>query len=173
MLELMAKADVLPDARVLENYVRLISILSEEAQLLLSVKGLDVDAGPTPDLQKLATQLQVKLRLVALSQLRPHFETLDVAMKATRPMRPIPGQRLHCVPGRDAVLAMQRIRLLLDETIKLYSGSIPRPQLKQLRYDSSLLVRYSNKDVIKQFSGVDVHPTHEQRNAWLERQREL
>ncbi|KAJ5604706.1 hypothetical protein N7510_009860 [Penicillium lagena] len=174
MLELMAKAEALPDARVLENYVRLISILSEEAQLLLSVKGLDVDAGPTPDLQKLATQLQVKLRLVALAQLRPHFETLDVAMKeATKPIRPIPGQRLHSVPGKDAVLAMQRIRLLLDETIKLYSGLIPKPQLKELRDDSSSLARYSNEDVIKQFSKVDVHPTQEQKNAWLERRREL
>lgn len=179
LFDMMRKAMVLPDPRVLQGYLSLIQTLSEDPQSLLHMRGLEMEKrSKSQTLQALGKELQAKLRLSALATLRPHVNQLHEAMGHGKPA---PRTRWNAlkngngsISGGDCVKVMSTIRLLIDETLKPeYKQFIPKDERKILMAESSMLKMYSGKDILKEFRGKLVFPTTVQRNAFREQQQEM
>ncbi|KAJ5666906.1 hypothetical protein N7462_011315 [Penicillium macrosclerotiorum] len=180
ILNLMQKAMVLPDPRVLDGYLELIQALSDSPHTLLHLRGLSGEKDKTPS--QLSTQgkkLQAELRLKALMALRPHIAQLHEAMDQGKPA---PKTRwnvathggANVIFGLGAVKLMTRVRSLVDETLNApYETFISKENRKLLKSDLPMLKKYCDRDVFEKFSKMTIHPTVAQRNAFRERALEF
>ncbi|KAJ5776819.1 hypothetical protein N7520_000065 [Penicillium odoratum] len=171
LLDLMGESLILPDPRALQGYLELVQALSQKPDLLMYLKGLEVEEGrEARTLQALGKKLQVKLNLFALATLRPHFAQLHQAMEQGR--KPTLGRwasvrNAESVSGALAVKVMARIRLMIDEVLKSeYSSFVSKTDRKVLQSESIMLKVYSDMAIIKKFSTDSVFPTQEQRSAY-------
>ncbi|KAJ5176041.1 uncharacterized protein N7482_001918 [Penicillium canariense] len=179
LLEVMHKALVLPDPRVLESYLELVQALSQAPHVLLHLRGLPKnERSKITDLKVLGKKLQADLRLAAIGALRPHILQLHEALERGKPGRTSRWGALKNgsanLSGSLAVKVMARVRTVIDETLKAeFAPFVPKPERKDLLSESKLLRTYSDKDTLKKFSTLSVHPTIEQWNAFRERQLEI
>jgi hypothetical protein len=179
LLEIMHKALVLPDPRVLESYLELVQALSQAPHVLLHLRGLPKEErSKINDLKVLGKRLQADLHLAAIAALRTQLHQLHEALQEGKPGR---GSRWDSlkngsgnIAGSLAVKVMARVRTVIDETLKSeYAPFVPKDVRKVLQSESKLLKTYSDKETIKKFSTFSVHPTVEQRNSFRERQLEI
>ncbi|KAJ5747507.1 uncharacterized protein N7511_009203 [Penicillium nucicola] len=175
LMSLMEKALILPDIRVLEGYLEMIQILSNQPSFLLHLRGLNMeDASSKSRLQDIGRKIQAKLRLVALATLRPHITQLHEAMELGGPSKnsrwsAIQNQKDH-VSGAAAVKIMSHIRLIIDDTLKdEYKAFVSKAERKTLMAESNMLKKYSDKAVIQTFRSKTVYPTPEQKRLGSER----
>ncbi|KAJ5825055.1 hypothetical protein N7447_007395 [Penicillium robsamsonii] len=179
LLALMDKALILPDIRVLEGYLETIQILSANPSVLLHLRGLDTaenskSSKPTK-LHEMGRKLQAKLRLAAVATLRPYILQLHEAMENGKPESKTRWSALQntlsdSVAGPAAVKIMARVRLVVDDTLKLdYKTYVSKTERKALEADSKMLKKYSDKDVIAAWKRKKVYPTLQQKEAARER----
>lgn len=179
LLEIMHKALVLPDPRVLESYLELVQNLSQAPHVLLHLRGLPKEERTKiTDLKVLGKRLQADLHLAAINALRPQVLQLHEALQEGKPGRSSRWGALKNgsgdISGALAVKVMSRVRTIIDETLKSdYTPFVAKDVRKVLRSESKLLRTYSDKETLKKFSDYSVHPTVEQRNAFRERQLEI
>ncbi|KAJ5938519.1 hypothetical protein N7466_001653 [Penicillium verhagenii] len=169
LMDIMGESLLLPDPRALQGYLELVQSLSQQPNLLLYLRGLEIEErreGRT--LLTLGKKLQVNLHLFALKTLRPHFTRLHEAMehgKQSPKGRWDTGVR-EAVPGPLAVKTMARIRLMIDEVLKSeYSAFLSKADRKLLRSESIMLKKYSDKAIIEKFGEGFVFSTPEQRST--------
>ncbi|KAJ5963826.1 uncharacterized protein N7479_003702 [Penicillium vulpinum] len=173
LVGLMDKALILPDIRVLEGYLETIQILSTNPSVLLHLRGLDTTEKSTTSrptkLHDMGRKLQAKLRLVAIATLRPYIHQLHEAMENGKPesktrWSAIQNTMSDAVAGPAAVKIMARVRLVVDDTLKLdYKSHVSKAERKALEADSKMLKKYSDKDVIAAFRKQKVYPTIQQK----------
>ncbi|KAJ5896397.1 uncharacterized protein N7473_005796 [Penicillium subrubescens] len=179
LLEIMHKALVLPDPRVLESYLELVQNLSQAPHVLLHLRGLPKeDRSKVNDLRVLGKRLQADLHTAAINALRPQVHQLHEALQEGKPGRSSRWGALKNgsgdISGALAVKVMARVRTVIDETLKSeYTPFVAKDVRKILQSESKLLRTYSDKETLKKFSNFSVHPTVEQRNAFRERQLEI
>ncbi|OGE53649.1 hypothetical protein PENARI_c007G09540 [Penicillium arizonense] len=176
LMSLMGKALILPDIRVLEGYLELIQILSSQPSVLLHLRGLDMEETSTRSrLQDIGRKIQAKLRLAALATLRPYTAQLHEAMEFGAPSHKtrwsaLQNQKSDSVAGASAVKVLSRIRLVVDDTLKVdYKSFVSKAERKILMEESNMLKKYSDKDVIQNFRGKTIYPTPEQKRFGGER----
>lgn len=178
LIALMDKALILPDIRVLEGYLETIQILSANPSVLLHLRGLDTEdskSSKTTRLHEMGRKLQAKLRLAAIATLRPYILQLHEAMENGKPESKTRWSALQntlsdSVAGPAAVKIMSRVRLVVDDTLKLdYKAYVSKAERKALDADSKMLKKYSDKDVIAAFKRKKVYPTIEQKEEARER----
>jgi hypothetical protein len=173
LVGLMDKALILPDIRVLEGYLEMIQILSANPSVLLHLRGLDTaenfkSSKPTK-LHEMGRKLQAKLRLTAIATLRPYILQLHEAMENGKPesrtrWSAIQNSLSDSVAGPAAVKMMSRVRLVVDDTLKLdYKSHVSKAERKALEADSNMLKKYSDKDVIAAWKNKKVYPTLQQK----------
>lgn len=176
LLDLMGKSMVLPDPRVINEYLPLIRILSDKPEQLISqLKHFGVK-GRQSNLPELGQKLQARLRMAAVVALRPHIEQLYEAMLHWKPIERdwISMRTNFFADGPVAAKTMARTRLLIDEALnKDYAPFISNEEREMLETLSKKLRMYSDKEVIEKFNDRHVYPTVEQRNAFIERQRRV
>lgn len=186
LLSLMERALILPDIRVLDNYLETIQVLSTNPSVLLTLRGLDTDEDTTPSkVRKTAglayqgLKLQAKLRLAALATLRPYALALDEAMENGKPST---GNRWTSeekdlgdrVNGTAAVKFMSRVRLVVDDTLKdQYKKFVSKADRTRLVADSKILKKYSDQKLIESFEKKNVYPTPMQRLEARERMQKF
>ncbi|KXG54141.1 uncharacterized protein PGRI_072850 [Penicillium griseofulvum] len=179
LVGLMDKALILPDIRVLEGYLEMIQILSANPSVLLHLRGLDTaenfkSSKPTK-LHEMGRKLQAKLRLTAIATLRPYILQLHEAMENGKPesrtrWSAIQNSLSDSVAGPAAVKMMSRVRLVVDDTLKLdYKSHVSKAERKALEADSNMLKKYSDKDVIATWKNKKVYPTLQQKEEARER----
>ncbi|KAJ5171349.1 uncharacterized protein N7500_004132 [Penicillium coprophilum] len=179
LLGLMDKALILPDIRVLEGYLETIQVLSANPSVLLHLRGLDTaenskSSKPTK-LHEMGRKLQAKLRLAAVATLRPYILQLHEAMENGKPesktrWSAIQNTLSDSVAGPAAVKIMSRVRLVVDDTLKLdYKTYVSKAERKALEADSNMLKKYSDKDVIAAWKRKKVYPTLQQKEEARER----
>ena len=179
LLEVMHKALVLPDPRVLESYLELVQALSQAPHVLLHLRGLPKeDRSKIKDLKVLGKRLQAELHLAAIRALRSPVLQLHEALQLGKPGRSSRWGSLKNGSGTIlaplAVKVMARVRTVIDETLKTeYAPFISKDDRKLLQSESKLLRTYSDKETLQKFKDLSVHPTIEQRNAFRERQLEI
>ncbi|EKV09627.1 Pentatricopeptide repeat protein [Penicillium digitatum] len=178
LIALMDKALILPDIRVLDGYLEMIQILSTNPSVLLHLRGLDTEDSKTskpPRLHEMGRKLQAKLRLAAIAALRPYILQLHEAMENGKPELRTRWSALQntlsdSVAGSAAVKIMSRVRLVVDDTLKLdYKSYVSKAERKALEADSKMLKKYSDKDVIATFKRKKVYPTIQQKEEARER----
>lgn len=179
LVALMDKALILPDIRVLEGYLETIQILSANPSVLLHLRGLDTTddskTSKTTKLHEMGRKLQAKLRLAAIATLRPYILQLHEAMENGKPesktrWSAIQNTLSDSVAGPAAVKIMSRVRLVVDDTLKLdYKAYVSKAERKALDADSKMLKKYSDKDVIATFKRKKVYPTIQQKEEARER----
>jgi hypothetical protein len=176
LISLMDKALLLPDIRVLDGYLETIQILSTNPSVLLNLRGLGTDEdSKTRRLQDLGRKLQAKLRLTALSTLRPYVAQLNEAMENGKPesktrWSAIQNQLADSASGPAAVKFMSRVRLVVDDTLKVeYKAFVSKAERKALEAESQMLKKYSDKQVIESFKKKTVYPTSDQKKEAKQR----
>ncbi|KAK4867728.1 hypothetical protein LT330_001238 [Penicillium expansum] len=178
LIALMDKALILPDIRVLDGYLEMIQILSTNPSVLLHLRGLDTEdskSSKSPRLHEMGRKLQAKLRLAAIAALRPYILQLHEAMENGKPesktrWSAIQNTLSDSVAGSAAVKIMSRVRLVVDDTLKLdYKSYVSKAERKALDADSKMLKKYSDKDVIATFKRKKVYPTIQQKEEARER----
>lgn len=177
LFDLMPKARILPDPRVLYGYLDFIQTLSEDPQSLLHMQGL----GQTPknqSLQALGKQLLTNLRLFALTTLRPHVKQLHEAIEQGRVTPRTRWDALkvgnNSVSGEDSNRILARVRTLIDETLKPeYTQLVPKAERKTLMAESKMLKTYSDKATIKNLRHKIIYPTRAQWAAFDTQQMEF
>ncbi|CEJ59177.1 hypothetical protein PMG11_07811 [Penicillium brasilianum] len=179
LLDIMHKALVLPDPRVLESYLELVQALSQAPHILLNLRGLPKEErSKINDLKVLGKRLQADLHLAAITALRLQVLQLHEALQSGKPGRSSRWGALKNgsgnISGSLAVKVMARFRTVIDETLKAeYTPFVPQDEHKRLQSDSKLLRTYSDKETVKKFGTLSVHPTIEQKNAFRERQLDI
>ncbi|KAJ5273150.1 hypothetical protein N7478_008275 [Penicillium angulare] len=178
IMNMMGKALILPDPRALESYVDLVRRLERLPNILMYLKGLDIDEKrEARNMQSLGKKLYVKLHLLAIETLRPHIAKLHEAVENGKPApltrwNSVAGgkEKVHSpVQGLMLVKTMPHIRLMIDELLKSeYSSFISKAERQALQSDSKLLKPYSDQATIEKLSGEVVFPTQEQRTAHRE-----
>ena len=176
LISLMEKALILPDIRVLDGYLETIQILSTNPSVLLNLRGLGTDEdSKARRLQDLGRKLQAKLRLTALATLRPYVAQLHEAMENGKPesktrWSAIQNQLADSASGPAAVKFMSRVRLIVDDTLKVdYKAFVSKAERKILTAESQMLKKYSDKQVIESFKKKTVYPTSDQKKEARER----
>jgi hypothetical protein len=176
LISLMDKALILPDIRVLDGYLETIQILSTNPAVLLNLRGLGTDEDSKGRrLQDLGRKLQAKLRLTALTTLRPYVAQLHEAMENGRPesktrWSAIQNQLSDSASAPAAVKFMSRVRLVVDDTLKDdYKAFISKAERKSLEAESQMLKKYSDRQVIEHFKNKIVYPTSDQKEEARER----
>ncbi|KAI2787608.1 hypothetical protein POX_f07981 [Penicillium oxalicum] len=179
LLQVMHKALVLPDPRVVESYLELIQSLAQAPHVLLNLRGLPKeDRRKIGDLAVLGKKLFADLHVAAINALRMPVSQLHDALQSGKPDRRSRWSTLKNgsgnVPASLAVKVMARVRTVIDEILKAeYSSVVPKEDRKALQADSNLLKTYSDKETIRKFSELSVYPTVEQKNAFRERQLQV
>ena len=179
LLQVMHKALVLPDPRVVESYLELIQSLAQAPHVLLNLRGLPKeDRRKIGDLAALGKKLFADLHVAAINALRVPVSQLHDALQSGKPDRRSRWSTLKNgsgnVPASLAVKVMARVRTVIDEILKAeYSSVVPKEDRKALQADSNLLKTYSDKETIRKFSELSVYPTVEQKNAFRERQLQV
>ncbi|KAJ5087555.1 hypothetical protein N7456_011171 [Penicillium angulare] len=178
IMDMMGKALILPDPRALESYVDLVRRLERLPNILMYLKGLDIDEKrEARNMQSLGKKLYVKLHLRAVETLRPHIAKLNEAVQNGRPAplsrwNTVAGgkEKVHSpIQGLALVKTMPNIRLMIDELLKSeYSSFISKAERQALQADSKMLKPYSDQATIEKLSGEVIFPTQEQRTAHRE-----
>lgn len=176
LIGLMDKALILPDIRVLDGYLETIQILSANSSVLLNLRGLSTEEDTKGlRLQDRGKQLQAQLRVTALATLRSYVAELHEAMENGKPEA---GTRwsnaqnkiANPIHGPAAVKFMARVRLIVDDTLKLdYKRYVSKAERKVLMAESQMLKIYSDKQVIANWKNKLVYPTADQKDAARER----
>lgn len=176
LIGLMDKALILPDIRVLDGYLETIQILSANSSVLLNLRGLSTEEDTKGlRLQDRGKQLQAQLRVTALATLRSYVAELHEAMENGKPES---GTRwsnaqnkiANPIHGPAAVKFMARVRLIVDDTLKLdYKRYVSKAERKVLMAESQMLKIYSDKQVIANWKNKLVYPTADQKDAARER----
>jgi hypothetical protein len=176
LISLMDKALILPDIRVLDGYLETIQILSANPSVLLNLRGLGTDEdSKARRLQDLGRKLQAKLRLTALSTLRPYVAQLHEAMENGKPepksrWSALQNQLSDAASGSATVKFMSRVRLIVDDTLKPdYKTFVSKTERKTLEAESQMLKKYSDKQVIENFKKKTVYPTSDQKKEAKQR----
>ncbi|KAJ5787528.1 Pentatricopeptide repeat protein [Penicillium paradoxum] len=184
LLSLMQRALILPDIRVLDGYLATIQVLSTNPSVLLNLRGLDKDEDSTSNKARkplrLADQgrkLQAKLRLAALATLRPYVLTLEEAMENGKPASQTRWDTKRnasdSIQGSAAVKFMSRVRLVVDDTLKIdYKNYVSKTERKTLQVESNMLKKYSDRQVIEKWQKKLVYPTPMQRLESRERMQQ-
>ncbi|KAJ5485213.1 hypothetical protein N7539_005201 [Penicillium diatomitis] len=176
LLQVMHKALILPDPRVLESYLELVQSLAQAPHVLLNLRGLPKEGRGKKinDLKALGKKLHVDLHVAAMGALRVPVSQLHEALQGGKPER---GSRWSAlkngsanIPASLAVKVMARVRTVIDELLKAeYASVLSKEDRKVLQMDSNSLKTYSDKETIKKFVQMSVYPTIDQKNAFQER----
>ncbi|KAJ5814434.1 uncharacterized protein N7503_001184 [Penicillium pulvis] len=174
IMDIMGKSLLLPDLRALQGYLELVQALSQQPDILMYLRGLGIEEGrEARTLRTLGKKLQAKLHLFALATLRPHFAHLHEAMERGKPLskgRWDSARNENSVPGALAVKIMARIRLMIDEVLKSeYSTFVSKADRRVLESESTMLKKYSNRDVIMRLNSQTVFATQQQRSMYRAR----
>ncbi|KAJ5334118.1 uncharacterized protein N7506_007901 [Penicillium brevicompactum] len=176
LIGLMDKALILPDIRVLDGYLETIQILSANSSVLLNLRGLSTEEDTKSlRLQDRGAKLQAQLRLNALATLRSYVSELHEAMENGKPeaggrWSNAQNRLANPIHGPAAVKFMARVRLIVDDTLKLdYKKYVSKAERKILMGESQMLKKYSDKQTIAAWKNKLVYPTADQKDAARER----
>lgn len=168
LLEIMDRSVLSPDLRVLENYLKLVKILSENPHLLMSLNGLGLEGMGSSNLSLKGHYLQLRLKMAAATALRPFLHKLNEIMEHGIAPKKARGHQAKIVKkygiqGAHALKFLNRVRLWMDEIL-----SVPKPsptsrnEWNQFKKDSDLLKKYSDAGMIKKYRDATVIPTDDQ-----------
>ncbi|KAJ5907580.1 hypothetical protein N7495_000262 [Penicillium taxi] len=174
LLHLMGESMVLPDPRVLQGYLQLVGALAQKPQMLMGLKGLDVNMKRGASrLDTLGKELQAKLRLFTHAALRPHFLKLHEALEGGS-IRQVSHwsaayEESGLIMAQSAIKAMAWVRLMVDDVLAVeYKAHISKEARKILEADSKMLRKYSNQELLERFEGKTLRPTTAQWNSFRE-----
>ncbi|KAJ5890284.1 hypothetical protein N7504_011094 [Penicillium tannophilum] len=173
-MDIMGKSLLLPDLRALQGYLELVQALSQQPDILMYLRGLGIEEGrEARTLRTLGKKLQAKLHLFALATLRPHIAQLHEAMERGKPLsksRWDSARNENSVPGAMAVKIMARIRLMIDEALKSeYSTFVSKAERRVLESESTMLKKYSDREVIIRLNSQTIFATQKQRSMYRAR----
>ncbi|RAK99136.1 uncharacterized protein BO80DRAFT_359825 [Aspergillus ibericus CBS 121593] len=159
LLDIMSKALVLPDARVLKRYVDMVLWLQQNPQFLMTLNGLNSGEGANKtDLSALGNRLKASLLTTAAENLHWHIFKLDKAVDHSLQ----PDQRMqdrlaqaaksspHAVMlGEHALIAITEMRRLLDLIKKHFSKYVASDTLAEIEKQALELRKYSGQTLTK------------------------
>ena len=173
LLEVMSSSLVIPDPRALLSYLDITDDLYDNPQLLMALKGLDVEDW-FEKLESYGRMLQLTLRTVAARQLHPHLVKLEEAMGQG------PGNYDSVLRNDDiyingelALKALVRTRHMIDLTLDPKTVSLlPKVDRQWLKGETERLRKYSGEDFNDRFRKSIVVPTRAQERQFADERRQ-
>ncbi|KAN0076516.1 hypothetical protein V8E54_006658 [Elaphomyces granulatus] len=165
LLELMNSHLLLPDPRALVGYLELIDVLAANPQFLISSFALDVKVDGSSSIATMRRQMQLKLRMIAISHMRPHVQKLFHSMTKGRISKFDPKRRRshrkypEAIVGFLALRAMVRTRAMID-TVLLpeYEPLLSKLDRRQLESESKKLRVFSGVEMVAKFENSHIFP---------------
>ena len=164
LLELMDSYLPIPDPRALVGYLELVDVLAANPQLLVFALNVKVDGSSS--LATMRRQMQLNLRTIAISHMRPHIQKLFYSMTKGRISKFEPRRRRthrkypEAIPGFLALRAMVRTRAMID-TVLLpeYESLLSKVDRQQLESESKKLRVFSGVEMVAKFENSYIFPT--------------
>lgn len=182
LLALMHESLVLPWTTALIGYLRLIHLLAQNPQFLISLNGIAIDEREHPsNLSVMGQKLQLQLKKLAVKNLRPLLTKLDEPMSKGLSGRLHKNPRAHAARIASAhgtrtsegLRAMSWTRGLVDEVLGTDLLSLSKEERKELQQYSDLMKKYSDAGLRQTLEkeGALTIPTGEQVMAYEEKLR--